>query len=71
MRPDNFLVDETRCDALDLLLRDFEGSICNEVALDGQGFPDAGFSEPDVSGLPNELTDICGLVSVLYTIIIR
>jgi serine/threonine protein kinase len=69
LRPDNFLVDETCPNTLDLLLCDFGGSICEELGLDGEGLPDAGFSEPDLFDMPTPLTDLFSLGSVLFTIL--
>lgn len=67
LRPDNFLVDETR-DTLSLLLRDFGESNCKELDLDGEALPDAGFCEPDVWDTATTLTDLFSFGSVLYTI---
>lgn len=43
--------------------------MCEELDLDGGGSPDAGFSDPNSTGMPTQATDIFSLGSVLYTII--
>lgn len=69
LRPENFLIHEASPDALELLLCDFGGSVCEELGIDGEGLPDAGFSEPGCHDTPTPSTDIFSLGSVLYTIV--
>ncbi|KAJ0159889.1 CBL-interacting serine/threonine-protein kinase 11 [Colletotrichum tanaceti] len=70
LRPDNFLIHEASPGTLDLLLCDFGGSVCEDLDIDGEGLPDAGFSQPDdQDNIPTPSTDLFSLGSVLYAIV--
>jgi len=69
LRPENYLVHETKPEHLDLLLCDFGGAVCDEMGLDGNQLPNDPFYD-HTQGL--EITpalDIFSLGSVLYTIL--
>ena len=66
LRPDNLLLG----DNLSLKICDFGGSVCG--TLNGGGLPDYGFFDPREEDIftVNESTEIFGLGSVMYTIMI-
>lgn len=68
LRPDNFLVDCTLSQSLDLRLCDFGGSTCEDLQLSGGTLPDSGFHNPNDPWEPTYAADIFSLGSVLYTI---
>ncbi|KAF3072112.1 hypothetical protein CFAM422_005803 [Trichoderma lentiforme] len=68
LRPDNFLVDCTLSQSLDLRLCDFGGSTCEDLQLSGGTLPDSGFHNPNDAWEPTYAADIFSLGSVLYTI---
>ncbi|KAK2021450.1 kinase domain-containing protein [Colletotrichum zoysiae] len=62
LRPENFLVHGP-----DIWLSDFNGSVCEQLSLDGGQLPDAGFWNLNSETTP--ATDIFALGSVLYAIV--
>ncbi|PTB56467.1 hypothetical protein M431DRAFT_3633 [Trichoderma harzianum CBS 226.95] len=68
LRPDNFLVDCSLSQSLDLRLCDFGGSTCEDLQLSGGTLPDSGFHNPNDAWEPTYVADIFSLGSVLYTI---
>ncbi|EXL64663.1 serine/threonine protein kinase [Fusarium oxysporum f. sp. conglutinans race 2 54008] len=62
LRPENFLIHERN-----VWLSDFNGSVCEDPALDGGQLPDAGFWNSKLETTPD--TDIFALGSVLYAIV--
>ncbi|KAL7961533.1 kinase-like domain-containing protein [Trichoderma compactum] len=68
LRPDNFLVDCTSSQSLDLRLCDFGGSTCEDLQISGGTLPDSGFHNPNGAWEPTYAADIFSLGSVLYTI---
>jgi len=69
LRPNNFLVHATTPTSLDLWLRDFGGSTCEKLGVDGNQLPDPGFFDPNAEWVSTIATDIFSIGSVLYSIV--
>jgi serine/threonine protein kinase len=67
LRPKNCLVHASTTASLDILLCDFDGSICQDLGLNGRGLPDPPFW--DIMWESTLGTDIFNLRSTFYTII--
>ena len=70
IRLGNSLVDESKDYPrnLNLRLRDFGGSYCEKLGVDGKGFPSPPFWHPLVGTEPTPAPDIFGLGTALYSI---
>ncbi len=69
LRPGNFLIHAPGSGALELLLCDFGGSVCEDLGLDGLALPSISFYHPALGNESSIALDILSLGSILYVIL--
>ncbi|KAK0628115.1 kinase-like domain-containing protein [Bombardia bombarda] len=69
IRPDNFLVHESKPGCFDLLLCDFGGAKCDDLRLDGKHLPDDPFYDPTQGTECTPALDVSSLGSMFYAIL--